>query len=129
MKSHTIVLTALVILLSLASNNSWARGHGGGHHHGGHGSLSFGFYAGYPYGYPFYGSPYYSYPYYYNPPAVIAVQPPPPVTYIEQVPQPVVQEHPGGYWYYCTNPEGYFPYVRECNSGWQQVDPIPPSSR
>jgi hypothetical protein len=136
MKLNKIVLTSLMILLSLASSNSWARDHGGGHHgghHGGHGSLNFGFYAAYPYGYPFYGSPYYTRPYYdypyYNPPAVIAVQPPPPVTYIEQAPQPTVQENPSGYWYYCTNPEGYFPYVRECSSGWQQVDPVPPSSR
>jgi hypothetical protein len=131
MKLSKIGLTALIVLFSLASSNSWARDHG---HGGGRSSLSFGFYGGYPYGYPFYGSPYYTRPYYdypyYNPPAVIAVQPPPPVTYIEQAPQPAAtQENPSGYWYYCTNPEGYYPYVRECLNAWQQVEPTPPSSR
>jgi hypothetical protein len=24
-------------------------------------------------------------------------------------------------WYYCSDPAGYYPYVTECNSGWQAV--------
>jgi hypothetical protein len=25
------------------------------------------------------------------------------------------------YWYYCSNPAGYYPYVTQCNTGWQTV--------
>ena len=24
-------------------------------------------------------------------------------------------------WYYCSNPTGYYPYVAQCNAGWQAV--------
>jgi|SRR5215472_15957583 len=24
-------------------------------------------------------------------------------------------------WYYCSDPAGYYPYVAECNTGWQAV--------
>ena len=24
-------------------------------------------------------------------------------------------------WYYCSNPAGYYPYVTQCNTGWQAV--------
>jgi hypothetical protein len=24
-------------------------------------------------------------------------------------------------WYYCSNPAGYYPYVAQCNTGWQPV--------
>jgi hypothetical protein len=26
-----------------------------------------------------------------------------------------------GTWYYCANPQGYYPYVTQCYSGWQAV--------
>ena len=32
-------------------------------------------------------------------------------------PAPATQE----YWYYCDNPQGYYPYVPQCVSGWQRV--------
>ena len=28
-----------------------------------------------------------------------------------------------GYWYYCRNPEGYYPYVKRCPDGWLKVIP------
>ena len=31
-----------------------------------------------------------------------------------------------GAWYYCNNPDGYYPYVKHCNSAWQAVPPTPP---
>jgi len=31
-----------------------------------------------------------------------------------------------GYWYYCRDPEGYYPYVRECNGSWEPVPAMPP---
>lgn len=151
-----ITLACLVILLSgsITSTSVWARGggfggghyggggryggswgshYGGGHYggwgygHGGHyGHSSFGFF----FGAPFYSYPYYSYPYpypYYYPPAVVTVPVTPPV-YIQQSP-PATQQYPNGYWYYCNKPEGYYPYVKECPNGWQQVNPIPPAPR
>lgn len=40
-------------------------------------------------------------------------------------PQPLVVlppvPPPGEYWYYCTNPLGYYPYVAVCNVEWQAV--------
>ena len=65
----------------------------------------------------YYGAPYYYYPrpyydpyYYYPPPAVVYA--PPAV---------VVQQAPAAYWYYCPAARAYYPYVRECPTGWQAV--------
>ena len=104
----------------------WGGGHyGGGYGYGGHyGHSNYGFY----FGAPFYSYPYNSFPYqypYYYPPAVVTVPVTPPV-YIQQSP-PAAQQNPTGYWYYCTNPEGYYPYIKECPNGWQQVEPKPPA--
>jgi hypothetical protein len=30
-----------------------------------------------------------------------------------------------GNWWYCTDPAGYWPYVKQCNAPWQQVPPTP----
>jgi len=109
-------------------------GYGGGGHYGGgygghygggyyygpgyyYGGLGLGLGLGYGLGY--YGSPYYAYP-----PAVVTVPTAPPV-YIQQTPQ-VAQQNPSGYWYYCNGPQGYYPYVKQCPGGWQQVTPTPP---
>ena len=62
----------------------------------------------YPYRYPYY------YPYYPEPPVVIQQQPP---VYI----QPEEQ-----YWYFCQNPEGYYPYIKTCPGGWLKVVPSTP---
>jgi len=29
-------------------------------------------------------------------------------------------------WFYCRNPQGYYPYVRSCNQNWEPVSPTPP---
>jgi hypothetical protein len=50
-------------------------------------------------------------PVYVQPPPQVSVQPPPP---------------PQAYWYYCDNPQGYYPYVQQCPGGWRQVVPSPP---
>jgi len=142
MKQITVACLYIVLIMSITSNPVWARGggHGGGHYgggwgghygggygHGGHyGHSSFGLY----FGAPFYSYPYYRYPYqypYYYPPAVVTVPSAPPV-YIQQSP-PATRQYPAGYWYYCNNPEGYYPYIKECPDGWQQVEPTPPAPR
>lgn len=44
---------------------------------------------------------------------------------IEQQPQAYVQQNQqeSDYWYYCQNPEGYYPYVKSCPGGWMKVVP------
>jgi hypothetical protein len=64
---------------------------------------------------PRWGPPYYSYP----APPVIVQQPP---VYIQQEP-PAQQPY---YWYYCPNPAGYHPYIKDCPTGWMQV--VPPAT-
>jgi len=32
---------------------------------------------------------------------------------------------PDYYWYWCADPEGYYPYVTECSVPWQAVPPTP----
>ena len=84
--------------------------HGGFHHRGfpyGFGGAGAGFALGLgsayaPFGWDYYYDPYagfYGYPDYgYSP-------------------------SPAQYWYYCSDPAGYYPYVSECNTGWQAVQP------
>jgi hypothetical protein len=73
--------------------------HGFGERHDGFrrggfiGGLGFGYY-GYPYGWDY--SPDYGYSGYSQP-------------YSSQN------------WYYCSDPAGYYPYVAQCNTGWQAV--------
>ncbi|HEY8035781.1 MAG TPA: hypothetical protein VIF37_09355 [Methylobacter sp.] len=137
MKQIKVACLIIVLIEAMTGNSAWARGgHGGGFHGGGHfggwgyghgayyGGIGLGLGLGYGLGY--YGAPYYS-PYYAYPPAVVTVPATPPV-YIQQAP-PVVQQNPPGYWYYCNNPEGYYPYIKECLNGWQQVEPIPSAPR
>ena len=98
---------------------------GGGHGHShSHVSVGVGFGFGYPgFGYPYWGGPWgpWGYPYYY--PAPVVVQQP--VTYIEQNPQAAPASANAGWWYYCDQSRGYYPYVRECPTGWQRVPPTP----
>jgi hypothetical protein len=114
-------------------------GHGGYYGHGGHGGYYghsnvgvgvvidpfwFGFGPGY-YARPYYYPPYYYSPYYY-PPAVVSAPAEPPV-YIErgEAVEPAPQASPS--WYYCADPQGYYPYVKQCPGGWQAVAPQPPT--
>jgi hypothetical protein len=75
----------------------------------------------------YYPPPYYYYPpNYYYPPSVTAPSSPP--VYIEQNSggtPPAQQQQQPYYWYHCANPDGYYPYVKECPAGWQRVDPQP----
>jgi hypothetical protein len=139
---------ALVLLFgALVCTSAWAGpgGHGGGGHGGGgghvggghggfHGAGGFhggGFHGGrgrvgvfiggpgyWGYGPGWYGNAYPYYPYYsyYDDGAVVVPQgaivasPPPPAL-----------------WYFCDNPQGYYPYVKECSTPWRAVTPGAPS--
>ena len=65
---------------------------------------------------------YYTYPNRYPAPPPVATPPP---GYEEQAPEPQ-QERSS--WYYCPDPQGYYPYVRECPKGWTKVAPRPEST-
>jgi hypothetical protein len=41
--------------------------------------------------------------------------------------QPAPQAEQPVYWYYCKDPQGYYPYVKQCPGGWMKVVPIPPA--
>lgn len=47
-------------------------------------------------------------------------------TYIQrnEVSGPAVPQQKN-YWYYCRNPEGYYPYVKQCSGQWIKVPPQP----
>ncbi len=89
-------------------------GHGGGHGWGGHGGgLYFGFGGYYP-------RPYYYYPPYY-PVRVIRRTPATSTIYVERQ-----EQVKPAYWYYCTEPKGYYPQVERCSTNWLQVVPKSP---
>ena len=71
--------------------------------------------------YPYY--PYY-YPPYYYPPAVVTVPATPPV-YIEREDDSAAAPGTAAYWYYCADPQGYYPEVEACPGGWRAVSPQP----
>ncbi|HYB43385.1 MAG TPA: hypothetical protein VEL75_16515 [Candidatus Methylomirabilis sp.] len=61
------------------------------------------------------------------PPPIIVQSPPPPQTFVERQPPPPpqvqAQAQPSQFWYFCQDSQTYFPYVKECPSGWLQVVP------
>jgi hypothetical protein len=116
MKQMKGVCLVLALLVSMTS--SLVMAHGG--HYRGHGGYGFGFYSGFPW--PFY-YPFYP-PYYTYPPAIVTV-PAPPQVYIQRDSRQTAPQRPANYWYYCRDPDGYYPYVRQCPGGWQQVAPLP----
>jgi hypothetical protein len=130
-KFIAIIALIALVFLGLSPGELYAQrggGHYGGGYHGGgyHGGYYYhggprvfiGGYFGFPYYYP-YGYPYY-YPYGYAYPSY-------PYTYDE--PQVYIEQEQPSDWYYCRNPEGYYPYVASCPSGWTKVAPAPPPGR
>ncbi|MCL4802116.1 MAG: hypothetical protein KJ025_21165 [Burkholderiales bacterium] len=64
------------------------------------------------------------YPYYYQYPPV-ATGPASPPVYVERG-ETAAESDSTSWWYYCANPAGYYPYVKQCPGGWQRVAPRPP---
>ena len=82
----------------------------------------------YPYGAPVVPAPYYYAPY---PPPVVVTPDAPDMTYVER-PQPGANdqdqnEPPQGTWWYCDKTRSYYPYVKQCASGWREVPAAPPA--
>ena len=120
-------LLCLITLMTLITSN-FALAHGGHFNH-----FSFGMNLGYPGfygGYGFYDPLFYPPPFYGIPPVVVPIAPPmivpstPPV-YIQQHETPATAQPQTHDWYYCTRPEGYYPYVKQCPDGWLRVAPRP----
>ncbi len=91
--------------------NAWR--HGYWYHGSRSGRFAWWWYAGgiwYPY-----AAPVYPYPNPYVPPTVIVQQTPP----AQPLPPPAQS------WYYCPNPQGYYPYVPQCSVPWQPVPATP----
>ena len=124
-----VVMLAVLLVASVEVGQARGGAHGfGGHHgfrghHGFHGHHGFGgspvFLGLGPYWGP-YWEPYWA-PYVY-PPVVVA---PPPTVYVEPAPLGSMQP-PQEYWYYCDDPQGYYPSVQQCPGGWRPVAPTPP---
>jgi len=66
----------------------------------------------------------YSWPYATAP--LVVTAPSTPAVIVQQQPAAPVAETPASYWYYCTQPAGYFPYVQNCETSWMKVVPQVP---
>jgi len=142
-------MVAILAAGLLAASPSWADrggGRGGGHGGGDHFWGPFGFLLGTAILYSAVQQPrtvYYAPPVVYAPPvyAPVTVQPyyveptyvNPPVVAPPPAPPYAAQSLPsetlgGQWWYLCKKPAGYYPYVRECPSGWEKVSPTPPGA-
>jgi len=104
-----LMYLTIVLLTIIANDSVFARG-------GGYGFYGYGGYYGYGL---------YDYPFYYSPAVVLA--PPSTLPVFIQQEQPQTVQPQANYWHYCQNPEGYYPYVRNCPGGWQQIAPQPPA--
>lgn len=117
---RSLISGALAAALAAAAMPASAHGYRGSH-------ARLGFYFGVPLAAPYYYPPVYSY--YYGPriyyPEPLVVAPAAPVYYIQQ--DNAATAPPGGYWYYCRDPQGYYPQVQQCPTPWQQVPPQPPT--
>ncbi len=114
---------------------SWRGGYYGGYYgggyYGGYWGPGVGVYLGGPWywgawPYAWYDAYPYTYGYRYAPYPVYVPQD---SAYVEQVPSPAEPQTqsaapgPTNYWYYCTDPAGYYPYVQSCTKAWMQVVP------
>jgi hypothetical protein len=118
------ITLAILVCGIVVSGDVAARGHGHGHGGYHHGHASVGVFIAAPLFLPrYFDAPFYDY-YYYNPPLVSA--PSAPTTYIQQRTAGPSDDEGQGYWYYCGDPQGYYPYLQQCPGGWQQVSPTPP---
>ncbi|TAM52806.1 MAG: hypothetical protein EPN57_11940 [Paraburkholderia sp.] len=88
----------------------------------------------YPYYYPAPVVPAPYSPYYYAPypPPVVIAPGEPDVTYVERSQESDAQagdQPPQGTWWYCDKTKTYYPYVKQCASGWREVPATPPAPR
>ena len=113
------MVACMVAVSSAYAERGGHEGHGGhGEHFGGHrgGHAEVGVVVGPGLWWPGLWEPYPYYPYYSPPPVVIQQ---PQEIYVQPAPQADVTD----YWYFCPEPQGYYPYVKACPKGWMRVVP------
>lgn len=131
-----MAIIATTAATSIAEAHSHHHRHGHHHHH--HSRPGFvyvapwypplygsSWYFGPQYRYPWYGPSPYEYPWYYPsavyPPVIyrqpVIIPPETPPVYIQQQPAET------SYWYYCSEPAGFHPYVAQCTKAWLKVIP------
>lgn len=122
--SRLLLSGALAASLAAAALPALAHGYRGGH-------ARLGFYFGVPLTVPYYYPPAYYYygprVHYSEPFAIAPAAPAAPAYYIQQD-NAASAPLPAGYWYYCRDPQGYYPQVQQCPTPWQQV-PAQPQTR
>jgi hypothetical protein len=117
---------AVLVLCGAISQSAWSWDRGN-HRHGDFHS-HFGVFIGAPF-FWWPPEPYYYSPYYYPPVSHVYIEEQPPV-YVQRNNTPAASvSPPANYWYYCQNPQGYYPYVQNCPAGWMQVVPQPPPNQ
>jgi hypothetical protein len=114
----THLKATIILLLTLSGTVASINALAHGPHHGGH--VRFGIVVGAP------GYWYYPPPYYYPPYAPVVVVPSSPPVYVERNDLQSTPDRSGSYWYYCADTKSYYPYVKECPTPWQQVEPRAP---
>jgi hypothetical protein len=134
MKETIFIIFAVLIMLFLNTFPGVEAGagnyHGSGSYHGSGDYYGSGYYHGPRHYYGgsiwigpewgfWWGYPYYSYPYYPDYPAPPVINQQSPSVYIEPAPQQEEQS----YWYFCPDPQGYYPYIQKCSKGWLKVIP------
>ena len=115
------LLVVLMLVVSAVSGQAFRHGGGRGWGPGWGPVIGFGLGVGlWELAHPYY--PAYSYP------QPVIIQQAPPDIYIQQAPQPAPAVAQGqAYWYYCQDPQGYYPYITNCPKGWLKVVPTPPA--
>lgn len=89
-----------------------------------------GYWGGWPYA-PAYGAYAWGYPYGFGSTTVV-IGSTTPQTFVQQEAAPPATKSPPaptGYWYYCRQPAGYFPYVKDCSQDWLKVVPQAPGEQ
>ena len=127
MKILFFIVLITVLAVGFLPAYAVSHGHGGFHGHGhGHGHFFFSgnVLIGPGWGPWWWGAPYYSYypynSYYPYSSASVGLQ-----QESQEYMQRAPQQEQLSYWYYCPNPQGYYPYVKECSKGWMKVVPAP----
>lgn len=118
--AHSSISVGIGVGVPVYGPRYYGPGYGHGYYGGYYGPRYYG-----PAYYPYYAAPVYSAPVVVQQPVV--VQPQPQVYIEQQQPQTtgVQPRENSPYWYFCAERNAYYPYVKSCPSGWQQVSPTP----
>ena len=144
LKNTKLFLATIILTMSAATQTVSAADR---HFHGPRISFGFGIGIGhFAYPYPslysrnYYPASYYPYQNMYYPEALVSTVVAPAPVYVRQTevvntrPLPNNQIQPevstnGSDWYYCHKPDGFYPSIKACPSGWQRVPAQAPADR